>query len=114
MGAKGTILQSQTLEGVGPSAATGTGTSVGAGVIVLTGEGSFDESSRDGKGPGALVERARALGRPAHVFAGRIEAPDTGPGVTLHAITAAGVPLSEALRQAGTNLSAAVRAAFAG
>ncbi len=82
--------------------------------IVLTGEGSFDESSRGGKGPGALVERARVLGKPAHVFAGRIAAPDTGPAVTLHAITAAGVPLPKALRQAGTNLSASVRAAFAG
>jgi glycerate kinase len=41
---------------------------------VITGEGRFDASSLMGKGPGALVMRARRLGRRCAVFAGAIEA----------------------------------------
>src|SRR5690606_9148300 len=39
---------------------------------VITGEGRFDASSLMGKGPGALVMRARRLGRRCAVFAGAI------------------------------------------
>ena len=78
--------------------------------LILTGEGRFDASSHEGKGPGALANRAQALGKPAHVFAGQIAT--AAPGLHLHAITPAGLPLAEALRTAGERLVAAVTAAF--
>jgi len=81
--------------------------------LVITGEGAFDASSWGGKGPGALVGRALALGKPAHVFAGRVETARIEPGVALHGITPAGTPLPEALRRGGPNLLASVRRAFA-
>jgi glycerate kinase len=81
--------------------------------IVITGEGAFDESSLSGKGPGSLVQQARAQGKPVHVFAGRVAL--TRPpaaGLRLHAITPAGMPLAEALRAAPRLLAASVRATF--
>jgi glycerate kinase len=86
---------------------------VAAADLVITGEGSFDASSWGGKGPGALVSRALALGKPAQVFAGRVETGRIEPGVALHGITPAGTPLPEALRRGGPNLLASVRRAFA-
>ncbi|MBC7369240.1 MAG: glycerate kinase [Undibacterium sp.] len=79
--------------------------------IVITGEGRFDASSLSGKGPGALAARALALGKPTHVFAGAVTAAPAA-GLSLHPITPAGVALPTALREASTNLSAAVRAVF--
>ncbi|HTQ31849.1 MAG TPA: glycerate kinase [Opitutaceae bacterium] len=76
--------------------------------LVLTGEGRFDASSLSGKGPGAVVARARALGKPAHVFAGEIAAASS-PGLGLHAITPPGTSLAQALREAPANLVAAVQ-----
>ena len=38
--------------------------------VVLTGEGRFDDSSLSGKGPGTVAQRALALGKAVHVFAG--------------------------------------------
>ena len=81
--------------------------------LVITGEGSFDESSWGGKGPGAVVARALALGKPVRVFAGRVATSQRPPGLHLHAITPAGVPLADALRDAADHLRAAVRAAVA-
>ncbi len=79
--------------------------------LVITGEGRFDASSLSGKGPGALAARALALGKPTHVFAGAVTAAPVA-GLSLHAITPAGVPLPTALREASTNLSATVRTVF--
>lgn len=79
--------------------------------IVITGEGRFDESSLEGKGPGAIAARALALGKPVHVFAGQVTAA-TRRGLSLHAITPAGIPLAQALREAPGNLAAAAREAF--
>ncbi|MCQ9369512.1 glycerate kinase [Brevibacterium sp. 50QC2O2] len=39
--------------------------------LVITGEGSFDSQSLDGKGPGAVLDEAAAAGVPALVVAGR-------------------------------------------
>jgi len=83
--------------------------------IVITGEGRFDESSYRGKGPGAVIARALALGKRVHVFAGAIGAdmPPAPRGIEgLHAITPSGTALPQALREAPGNLAAAVRAAF--
>jgi glycerate 2-kinase len=41
--------------------------------VVLTGEGRLDAQSRQGKGPVALAERARAAGKRVVVFAGSIQ-----------------------------------------
>ena len=76
--------------------------------IVLTGEGRFDESSLSGKGPGAVAARARALGKPVHVFAGAIIGGGEA-GLALHAITPRGTPLAQALREAPANLAAAIQ-----
>ena len=87
-------------------------TKLAAADIVITGEGRFDESSLEGKGPGAVAARALALGKTVHVFAGQIAAASR-PGLTLHAITPPGTPLGQALRGAPANLAAAARRVFA-
>lgn len=79
--------------------------------LVITGEGRFDDSSLEGKGPGALAARALALGKRVHVFAG-VAAAAPRERLTLHSITPAGTPLPEALRTAAGNLSASVRHAL--
>ena len=87
-------------------------TKLAAADIVITGEGRFDESSLEGKGPGAVAARALALGKTVHVFAGQVTAA-ARPGLALHAITPAGVPLAQALREAPQNLTSSARAVFA-
>lgn len=81
--------------------------------VVLTGEGRFDESSLEGKGPGAIVRRALGKGKPVHVFAGQIAVSQPPAGLHLHAITPEGIPLERALKEAGANLTAAVGRVFA-
>ena len=83
--------------------------------LVLTGEGSFDEQSLDGKGPFAVVAAANACGIPAMVIAGRstLEAPDSRiPGVvaveSLAAIYAD--PFSGTSEKVRTLAEAAIRA----
>jgi glycerate 2-kinase len=76
--------------------------------VIVTGEGRFDTSSLEGKGPGAVVRRALAAGKPVHVFAGRVALEEIPPGVTAVAITPPDEPLAEALRCAPANLAAAV------
>jgi glycerate 2-kinase len=79
--------------------------------LVITGEGSFDASSLEGKGPGAVAAQAMAVGKAVQVFAGRVTA-SPRPGLNLEAITPAGMPLAQALREAPENLAAAVRRVF--
>ena len=81
--------------------------------LVITGEGRFDASSLEGKGPGAVARRALELGRPVYLFAGQIAADADRPGLHLHAITPPGTPLADALAQAPQNLSASLSRAFA-
>jgi len=81
--------------------------------IVLTGEGRFDESSLSGKGPGAVVRRALALGKPVHVFAGQVALARPPPGLSVHAVTPPGMALGEALARASELLSRAVGRALA-
>jgi glycerate kinase len=80
--------------------------------LVITGEGRFDDSSLQGKGPGAVAARALALGKRVHVFAGSAAAAHPPANLALHSITPSGMPLAEALRRAPDNLARAVRAAF--
>lgn len=80
--------------------------------LVITGEGRFDDSSLDGKGPGAVAARALALGKKVHVFAGQATATRTPRNLTVHAITPPGVPLEQALRDAPRNLFQAISTAW--
>lgn len=73
--------------------------------LVITGEGRFDATSLGGKGPGSIASSARRLGKPAHVFAGSL---GVEPDSRHHAITPAGMPLTEALPRAGEMLAAAI------
>jgi len=75
--------------------------------IVVTGEGRFDESSFAGKGPGSIAQRAMAMGKPVHVFAGCIDPRLARLGLELHPITPPGQGLPEALRNTARNLAAA-------
>jgi glycerate kinase len=83
---------------------------IAAADVVITGEGRFDDSSLGGKGPGAIAARARALGKPVHVFAGQVRG--AAPGVAAHEITPPGTELDKALREAGANLASSVQRAF--
>lgn len=80
--------------------------------LVITGEGRFDASSLEGKGPGAVARRAIELGRPVHLFAGQVDGVEH-PGLHLHAITPPGTPLADALVHAPRNLSSCVSRTFA-
>jgi glycerate kinase len=82
---------------------------------VITGEGRFDASSWQGKGPGSVVAAARALARPAVVFAGSISddarAGATGdPPCELIAISDPAEPVERALRATEPNLERCVEA----
>jgi len=81
--------------------------------VVITGEGRFDDSSLQGKGPGAVAARALALGKTVHVFAGQATAAHPPAGLALHSITPADLPLEQALPRAAEFLANSVREAFA-
>lgn len=86
--------------------------------VILTGEGRFDPSSLQGKGPGSLCRWAAEAGKPAWVFAGQValellvEPPRGMPDLRLRAITPAGMGLDEALRKGPELLAAAVGRVF--
>jgi glycerate kinase len=80
--------------------------------VVVTGEGRFDDSSLSGKGPGALVRRALALGKEVHVFAGQIGVTAPPAGLHLHAITAPGSDLAAAMAATSSNLTTAIQRTF--
>jgi glycerate kinase len=82
--------------------------------IVITGEGRFDDSSLQGKGPGAIARRALDLGKEVHVFAGEVRISAPVPGLSTHAITPPGLPLEEALASAPGFLFGSVKRAFWG
>jgi glycerate kinase len=79
--------------------------------LVITGEGCFDASSRQGKAAGSLAGRARQLGKPVHIFAGQANAPATD-GMFLHVITPTNLPPSQAFAGASGFLARAVTHAF--
>lgn len=87
-------------------------TRIAAADVVITGEGRFDRSSLEGKGPGAVAARAVAAGKPAHVFAGAVTATSEQPQLHLHAITPPGTPLAQALPDTAANLQATVARVF--
>jgi len=80
--------------------------------IVITGEGCFDDSSLNGKGPGALASRALELTKATHVFAGQIALTSAPENLHLHAITPAEMSLPEALRDASRLLTSVINDKF--
>jgi len=76
--------------------------------LLVTGEGRFDVSSMEGKGPGALIAMAQQRGVPVQVFAGSVEEQATGDLVDVHAITPEGQSLGEAMARAEENLRTAL------
>ncbi len=88
--------------------------------IILTGEGRFDASSLQGKGPGALPAMAADAGgrKKIKIFAGSIGdglEPLLPEGMNMRDLTAISdpqKPLEESLSQCGSNLSKAVQAYF--
>lgn len=87
---------------------------IAAADLVITGEGRFDDSSLEGKGPGSLLYRARTQGKPVHVFAGAVEGGTPPPGTEMHVITPPGWTLPQALAGAPANLEASLRRTFGG
>ena len=80
--------------------------------VVLTGEGRFDRSSLEGKGPAAVIRLALAAGKRVHAFVGSVEKGLVLPsGLFLHEITPEGMPLAEALGRTGELLERAILAA---
>jgi glycerate kinase len=78
---------------------------------VVTGEGSLDGQTLNGKGPHGVAVLARALGKPVLALAGRIE---PGCGIEdefdlARQIAPEGTPQAESIRQAGLWLEIAAR-----
>jgi glycerate kinase len=53
--------------------------------LVVTGEGTVDRTTLEGKAPGAVVARCNELGVPVALFGGRVE--EEVPGAELHALS---------------------------
>jgi len=78
---------------------------------VITGEGSLDRQTLNGKGPHGVARLARALGKPVIALAGRVQA---GCGLEtefdcVRAIAPPGTPESDSIRDAGKWLEFAGR-----
>lgn len=78
--------------------------------IVVTGEGRFDSSSIQGKGPGAVIAQALAANKVVHVFAGQVTTELAG--ASLHAISPVDWPRERALAATATSLAATVQKVF--
>lgn len=78
--------------------------------LIITGEGRFDTSSLEGKGPGSLVRRAVGAGKRVWVLAGAVDVPAPPVGCTLRAISPPALPLDRALAATARNLRAATEA----
>jgi glycerate kinase len=78
---------------------------------VITGEGSLDRQTLNGKGPHGVAALARSLGKPVIALAGRVE---TGCGVEAEfdlarTIAPVGTPLDDSIARAGDWLELAAR-----
>ena len=73
--------------------------------VVLSGEGRFDASSLDGKGPALLLEKAHRHGKTVFLVAGSIQddicpvLKDRIPGLKTFSVSRPGLPLSENLKR---------------
>lgn len=94
-------------------------TKLDAADLIITGEGKFDRSSLEGKGPGTLVQGARDRGKPVRVFAGAVTVdssdsswPEGLDPDQVVAISPEGDPLEKCLREGRDNLRAAIASAL--
>jgi glycerate kinase len=85
---------------------------ISAADMVVTGEGRFDESSLEGKGPGSVARRALEQGKIVHVFAGQVALTRPIPGLCAHEISPRTMEFGAALAEAPALLCDSVRRAF--
>ncbi len=87
-------------------------TRIAAADIVLTGEGSLDHQSLSGKGPVALAEMARDLGKPTIAYCGKADDSVRTSEIfsQIHALTDGSLALGVMLSQAATLLKERVAA----
>ena len=76
--------------------------------FVLTGEGSMDASSLDGKGPVGVARIAATLGRPVYAIAGQITDEVRAAGLfrAVTALSDTGRPLTELMGEASALVAA--------
>ncbi|QDV05025.1 Glycerate 2-kinase [Planctomycetes bacterium Poly30] len=79
--------------------------------FVITGEGSMDAQSLDGKGPVGVAQMATSLGRPAYAVGGRITGDVRSAGLfqACASLDESGLPLETLIRQATTLLTEATK-----
>lgn len=77
--------------------------------VVVTGEGSLDDQTLDGKGPHGVAELARKHGKPVIGLGGRVIGPAATAFDLALAITPTGMPLDEAQRRAPALLEETLR-----
>ncbi len=84
--------------------------------LVITGEGSFDSQSVNGKGPGRVAQMAVECGKPVMVAAGRIDTQSRHVlrerGASAVQIAAENEPVDESLRNGPQNLEQAMKEVF--
>lgn len=81
--------------------------------LVITGEGRFDASSLQGKGPGALAKLCIHQGKDLLVLAGSVGAlPEPAIAALAHAISPPNLSLPEALAATESNLRRAIEVRF--
>jgi glycerate 2-kinase len=78
--------------------------------LIISGEGKFDKSSLQGKGPGTLIRMATQMNKPIWIFAGQVEKstisllPETMNKNDILQISQPDQPLEQALRQTPNSL----------
>ncbi len=83
--------------------------------IILTGEGRFDSSSLQGKGPGSIIKMALKHNKPVEVFAGCIDEASTAQlpeQIKLHCISSDEKDMQAAINQSQRNLNHCVTKRF--
>ncbi|MDQ8186064.1 glycerate kinase [Pelagicoccus sp. SDUM812002] len=81
--------------------------------MVITGEGRFDASSLQGKGPGSLATLCMSQGKELLVLAGSLgDLPDGKLASKARAISPADLPLPQALAETEKNIRATITAEF--
>ncbi len=73
--------------------------------LVVTGEGSVDGQTLDGKGPDGVARLARRFGKPVVAVGGRVSPEAEGAFDLALAVTPAGMPFGEAVRLAPSLIS---------
>lgn len=82
--------------------------------IVITGEGRFDASSLQGKGPGSLAAICVSRGKELFILAGCLgELPDPSIAARARAISPTDIPLVQALADTKRNIEKTIRELFA-